>query len=114
MLCQWYQDIAYTFLYVTTTHSYLKVIRGLVNSQASGGLEMHFRSVISKLILSIIAWGISLEIAFRWRLFDLADDKIALVQVMVWCRQETASVDSDRYRHIASLNHKYMMTSSNE
>ena len=35
-------------------------------------------------------WGISREIALRWMLLDLIDDKSTLVQVMAWCRQATS------------------------
>ena len=34
-------------------------------------------------------WGISYEIAIRWMLPELTDDKSTLVQVMAWCRQAT-------------------------
>ena len=34
--------------------------------------------------------GISYEIALRWMLLDLTDDKSTLVQVMAWCRQATS------------------------
>ena len=33
------------------------------------------------------SWGISCELALRWRSLDLNDDKSTLVQVMAWCRQ---------------------------
>ena len=35
-------------------------------------------------------WGISYEIALRWKPLDLTDDKSTLVQVMAGCRQATS------------------------
>ena len=35
-------------------------------------------------------WGMCNEIALRWILLDLTDDKSTLVQVMAWCRQATS------------------------
>ena len=35
----------------------------------------------------IDGWGISCEIALRWMLLNLTDDKSALVPEMAWCRQ---------------------------
>ena len=34
-------------------------------------------------------WGILIEIALRWMLLDLTDDKSTLVQVIAWCLQVT-------------------------
>ena len=42
------------------------------------------------LFLVTDAWCISCEIAIRWMLLDLDDDKSTLVQVMAWCRQATS------------------------
>ena len=44
---------------------------------------------------------------------DLTDDKSAMVQGMVWCRQEKsiawANVDPDLCRHMASLGHSELI-----
>ena len=45
---------------------------------------------IFKLILVIVDWGISCDIALRWMSLDLTDDESTLVQVMAWCRQPTS------------------------
>ena len=58
-----------------------------VNSLVPGRLDWNFGGVIFRLILVIIDWGISCEIALRWMSLDLNDDKSTLVQVMAWCRQ---------------------------
>ena len=43
------------------------------------------------LVLVIVAWGISCEIALRWMSLDLNGDiKSTLVQVMDWCHQATS------------------------
>ena len=52
------------------------------NSLAPGTFENNFREIIFKLILVIDGLGISREIALRWMLLDLADDKSALVWAM--------------------------------
>ena len=36
------------------------------------------------------SWSISCELALRWMLHDLTDDKSTLVQVMAWCHQATS------------------------
>ena len=49
------------------------------------------------------------EIAVRWMHYNTFDDKLALVRVIVWCRQATAiicaNVDTGPCRHMASLGH---------
>ena len=43
-----------------------------------------------KLILVMVGWGLSCEVALRWMSLDFTDDKSTLVQVMAWCRQATS------------------------
>ena len=52
--------------------------------------EWNFRYVICKLISVIDGRGSFGEIAVRWMLLDLNDDKSTLVQVMAWCHQATS------------------------
>ena len=59
------------------------------SSLAPRSFKWNFRQVIFKLISVTDGWGISCEIAHRWMLRDLTDDKLILVQVMAWCRQAT-------------------------
>ena len=61
-----------------------------LNSFAPGRFQFHFRKVIFKLILVNGGWGISYEIALRWKQLDFTDDKSTLVQVMAWCCQATS------------------------
>ena len=65
-------------MYVTLTHWPLAPI------------ELNFRYSIFWIISVIDGWGISCELALRWMLLDLTDDKSTLVQVMAWCRQATS------------------------
>ena len=51
----------------------------MINLFVSGRFESNFRQVIFKQILGIGGLGISCEIALRWMLLDLTDDKSALV-----------------------------------
>ena len=44
-----------------------------------------FKNVIFKLIIEKSALGTHCEIALRWMSEDLTNDKLTLVQVMVWC-----------------------------
>ena len=66
------------------------VIHLWLNSLAPGRFHFNFRWVISKLIFVNGGWGITYEIAPRWMLLDLTDDKSTLVLVMAWCRQATS------------------------
>ena len=66
------------------------VSRLKVNSLATGRSNSNFRSLIFRLILVTDGWGISFEIALRWKSLDLIDDKSTLVHVMAWCRQATS------------------------
>ena len=45
---------------------------------------------VNAALVVIDDWCISCEIAIRWMLLDLTDDKSTLVQVMDWCRQATS------------------------
>ena len=62
------------------------------NSLAPGRFKVNFRWVIFNLILVVNGWGISYEIALRWMLLDLTDDKSTLVQVMAWYRQAASLI----------------------
>ena len=61
-----------------------------INSLVPGKFEWHFRYWIFQIITVINGWGISCELALRWMLRDLTDDKLTSVQVMAWCRQATS------------------------
>ena len=61
-----------------------------INSLAPGRFQFNFRKVIFMLTLLNGGWGVSYEIALRWKPKDLTDDKSTLVQVMAWCRQATS------------------------
>ena len=50
----------------------------------------NFRYLIFQIISVIDDWVISCELALRWMLLDLTDDKSTMVQVMAWCRQATS------------------------
>ena len=63
---------------------------GIVNPLVPGKFEWHFRYLIFQIISVINGWGISCELALRWMLLDLTDDKSTLVLVMAWCRQATS------------------------
>ena len=58
-----------------------------LNSMVPGRWGCNLKLVISKLIWKINSLSISREIALRWMLQDLIDDKSTLVQVMAWCLQ---------------------------
>ena len=60
----------------------------IFNPLVPGRVELNFRLVIFKLILSVDGWGVSCKIALRWISFSLTDDKSALI--MAWCRQATS------------------------
>ena len=61
-----------------------------VNLLVPWWFELNYKLVIFKLNLVIDGWGIYCDIAFRsWFSLDIMDDKSTLVQVMVWCHQET-------------------------
>ena len=49
--------------------------------------EWNFRKVIFQVILLIVGWVITCEIAFRWLALDLTNDKSTLVQVVAWSHQ---------------------------
>ena len=61
-----------------------------INSLAPGILKYDLRKTIFKLNLVNDGCDISSEIALRWTLRDLSDDKSTLVRVVAWCRQPTS------------------------
>ena len=63
-----------------------KKLKG-IDSLTPGKFEWNVTQVILKLIFVIDGWGISCEIALKWLLLDLIDDKSTLFQVMAWCHQ---------------------------
>ena len=64
--------------------------RQLIHQLAPERFEWNFRQVIFKLILVIVGWGISCEIAFRWLSLDITDDKSTLVQAVASYHQATS------------------------
>ena len=52
-----------------------------------GRFQWNFRWIIFKIILEIVGWGFSYEIALTWISLYLTDDKSTLIQVMTWCPQ---------------------------
>ena len=60
------------------------------NSLAPGKFEWNFRYLIFQIISVIDGWVITCELALRWMLLDITDDKSTLVQVMAWCHQATS------------------------
>ena len=63
----------------------------MFNLFAPGRRGFNFSYTIFKLILVTYGWGISGELALRWRLPGLIDEKSTLVQVMVCYHQATTS-----------------------
>ena len=72
-------------------HSHISQGKKSINSLSPGKFEWKFPQVIFRLINSVIeGWGISCEIAIRWKSLDLTDDKSTLVMIMAWCSQATS------------------------
>ena len=63
------------------------VLKILVNWLAPGKFDSTFSLAIPKLISVMDGWGISHEIALRWKPLDLNIFKSTLVQIMAWCCQ---------------------------
>ena len=61
----------------------------ICNSLTSGGFELNFRSVISKLVLVFHSWGTSSEIAHNWLSLDCGGDKLISIQVTACYYQAT-------------------------
>ena len=62
----------------------------LFNSLTPGSPGCHCKTAIFNLVLLIGVFRSSDDNGLKWMSSDLTDDKSALVQVMVWCRQATS------------------------
>ena len=76
--------------FVGIIHDLCVALGSLGFSLAPGKFEWYLRYLIFQIIAVIDGWVISCELALRWMLLDLTDDKSTLVQVMAWCRQATS------------------------
>ena len=76
-----------------------------VNSLAPGRCGSKFKSVIFETIQNS-SLDTCCEIALKWMLQNLTNEKSTLVQVMAWCRQATSHyLSQDLCYHMVSLSH---------
>ena len=84
-----------------------------LNSLISEKCGSNFEVIIYKLIVQNSSLGTHCEIALRWMSHNLIGKKLALVQVMGWCRQATGHYLSQCWPsfmgHMASICHNQLI-----